>query len=79
MPKSHNASPPPLISRHALRIPQAAQFVGGTPWLIEELIRNGEIPFRVIGKYRVLDADDLDAWLQAQPKRRIMNKKEIAA
>jgi excisionase family DNA binding protein len=56
-----------------LRIPQAAEYIGATNWFIEELVRNGEIPFRDYGKYRTLDADDLDAWVQRQPKKRMKN------
>jgi excisionase family DNA binding protein len=62
-----------------LRIPEAAEYISGTNWLLEELIRNGEIPFREIGKYRTLDADDLDAWIKSQPKRRIVQIKIVVA
>jgi excisionase family DNA binding protein len=68
----------PLRSRHSLRIPEAAEYVSGTNWLIEELIRNGEIPFREIGRYRTLDADDLDAWLKKQPKQWASEVKKIS-
>jgi excisionase family DNA binding protein len=74
-----SAHTPPLRSRHSLRIPEAAEYISGTNWLVEELIRNGEIPFREIGKYRTLDADDLDAWIMRQPKRRIGQNKIIVA
>jgi excisionase family DNA binding protein len=69
----------PLRSRHSFRIPEAAEYISGTNWLVEELIRNGEIPFREIGKYRTLDADDLDAWIKSQPKRRIVQIKIVVA
>lgn len=62
---------PPLRSRHALRVPDAAEYIGATNWFVEELIRNGEIPFREYGKYRTLSADDLDAWIVRQPRKRI--------
>jgi excisionase family DNA binding protein len=69
-----------LRSRHALRIPQAAEYIGATNWFVEELVRNGEIPFRDYGKYRTLDADDLDAWVQRQPKKRMKgNAIQVAA
>ena len=69
----------PLRSRHALRIPEAAEFIGATNWFVEELIRNGEVPFRDYGKYRTLDTDDLDAWIKNQPKRLIIHNKIVVA
>lgn len=51
-----------------LRIPQAALYIGGTNWQVEEVLRGGEIPYRVIGKYRVLEIADLDEWIAKQPK-----------
>jgi excisionase family DNA binding protein len=78
-PAAASAHTPPLRSRHSLRIPEAAEYISGTNWLVEELIRNGEIPFREIGKYRTLDADDLDAWIMRQPKRRIVQNKIVVA
>ena len=55
-------------------------YAGVTPFFIEELTRGGEIPFRelaladgtISGKGRVYDADDLDAWIQSQPKQRVL-------
>ena len=58
------------VSRHSLGIRRAAYYLDATPWFVEELIRDGAIPFRQVGPHRVLDADDLDAWLLAQPKLR---------
>jgi excisionase family DNA binding protein len=72
-------APPSFFSRHALRVPQAAEYVGGTNWFVEELIRNGEIEFREYGKYRTLDADDLDEWIKKQQKKRIVQNKTVAA
>jgi excisionase family DNA binding protein len=68
-----------LRSRHSLRISEAAEYVSGTNWLIEELIRNGEIPFREIGRYRTLDADDLDEWIIRQPKKRLKDNQVLVA
>jgi excisionase family DNA binding protein len=61
---------PPVRSRHCLSVPEAAAYLCSSNWHIEELIRCGEIPFRQIAKHRVLDADDLDTWIESQPKQR---------
>jgi len=49
-----------------LRIPQAAQYIGGTNWFVEELCRNRRIAFLTVGKYRVIDIRELDRWIEAQ-------------
>lgn len=67
------------VSRHALRPDQAAVYIGASPFFVEELIRNGEIPFRDFAQGRVVDADDLDVWLSKQPKYVIRNKVQTAA
>lgn len=61
---------PPIRSPHCLSVPEAAAYLCSSNWHIEELIRRGEIPFRQIAKHRVIDADDLDAFLQSIPKER---------
>jgi hypothetical protein len=72
VPNPATTATPPFRSRHALRIPDAAIYIGATPFYVEELIRAGELPFREYSKYRTLDADDLDAWIQRQPKVRVL-------
>jgi excisionase family DNA binding protein len=54
------------ISPRLLRIPQAAQYIGGTNWFVEELCRNRQIAFLTVGKYRVIDVRELDRWIEAQ-------------
>jgi excisionase family DNA binding protein len=49
-----------------LRIPDAAHYIGGTNWFVEELIRGNKIRFLTVGKYRVIDTVDLDAWIERQ-------------
>ena len=70
-PAEPTVSSPALVSRHALRVPLAALYIGVTNFFMEEMIRNGEVPFRDYGQARVVDADDLDEWVQRQPKKRI--------
>jgi hypothetical protein len=73
-----NPAPPtiPLRSRHALPIPDAARYLGLTNWFVEEAVRNGLLPFRILSNgsnesVRLLSADDLDAFLASTPKQRI--------
>ena len=54
-----------------LRIPEAAHYIGGTNWCVEELVRAKRIPFIVVGKYRVIDVRDLDAWIDAEKKAQL--------
>jgi excisionase family DNA binding protein len=54
------------IAPRLLRIPQAAQYIGGTNWFVEELCRNKRIAFLTVGKYRVIDVRELDRWIEAQ-------------
>ena len=58
--------PKAAISPRLLRIPQAAQYIGGTNWFVEELCRNKRITFLTVGKYRVIDVRELDRWIEAQ-------------
>ena len=70
VPAAANPTIPPFRSRLALTVPEAALYTCTSNWFVEELIRSGVIPFRVLGKHRVLDADDLDTWIASQPKQR---------
>jgi excisionase family DNA binding protein len=76
-PISNPAPTIPLRSRHALTVPQAAVYLSVTNWWIEELIRNGKIPFRTLDNgsnesVRLLDCDDLDLVLTSTPKQRVL-------
>src|SRR5258708_2441220 len=72
-----NPAPTILRSRHALPVPDAARYLGVTNWFVEELVRNGLLPFRELNNGsnsspRLLDADDLDSFLVSQPKQRVL-------
>jgi hypothetical protein len=54
------------VSPRLLRIPQAAQYIGGTNWFVEELCRNRRIAYLTVGKYRVIDVRELDRWIDVQ-------------
>ena len=54
------------IQPRLLRIPEAAAYLGATNWFVEELVRANAIPFLTVGKYRVIDICDLDAWIEKE-------------
>jgi hypothetical protein len=56
----------PIVFPRLLRIPLAAQYIGGTNWFVEELCRNRQIAYLTVGKYRVIDVRELDRWIEAQ-------------
>lgn len=67
------ASPslPVLIIPRLLRIQDAARYLSSTTWFVETLIREKQIPSLIIGKRRVIDINDLDAWIEKQKPRSV--------
>ena len=61
----------PSITPRLFRLPQAAHYLGATNWFVEEQFRNGNIPYLTVGKYRVVDVRDLDAWIDAEKARQM--------
>jgi hypothetical protein len=57
------------IRPRALRPPAAAAYLGCTPNLIEDLWRDGILPFRILGGQRVVDVQDLDKYFESLPKQ----------
>jgi excisionase family DNA binding protein len=57
------------LSPRVLRIPEAAQWLATTTFHIEELMRSGTLPFRVVGKARVIEISDLNTYLESIPKQ----------
>jgi len=71
-PNTTSGSSPgvPLFLRpRALRPPAAAAYIGGTAGLIEQLWRDGELPYRLVGGVRVVLVEDLDAYLDGLEKK----------
>lgn len=56
---------PPVISR-GLRIREAAEYMGVSPWFIELKIRSKELPALRLCRHYTLLREDLDAFLDAQ-------------
>jgi excisionase family DNA binding protein len=60
---------PTVIIPRMLRIPDVARYLSATNWFVEELIRNRKLRFRILGKRRVVDIQDLDDWIEAEKQR----------
>ncbi len=61
-----SSSVPSAITPRLLRLREAAFYLSSTTWFIEELVRTCKIRSRIIGKRRVIDIRDLDAWIEKQ-------------
>ena len=63
--KSPPVSQNPVINldRRGLRIKEAADYIGSTPWFIEVAVRSKKIPAHKLGRHYVLFKDDLDAYV----------------
>ena len=59
-PSTSSSTSPPS---RGLRIKQAAEYLGSTPWFIEVAIREQKIPAHKLGRHYVLFKDDLDAYV----------------
>ena len=70
-PNSSSGSSPdiPLFLPRGMRPNIAAHYLGCTPFHIEELMRNGILPFRILGGQRVVDVEDLDKYFESLPKQ----------
>jgi hypothetical protein len=67
------------LSPRGLRPPTAALYIGGTAGLIEQLWREGTIPYRLVGGVRVALIEDLDAYLDSLPKQTGKRREPVAA
>lgn len=54
-----------------LRIQDAARYLSATTWFVETLIREKKIPSLIVGKRRVLDVVDLDAWIESEKAKSV--------
>jgi hypothetical protein len=81
-PDNKNAAPSGaqlFLRPRALRPPAAADYLGTTPGNIEQLMRDGVLPFRVLGQVRVIAIEDLDAYLDSLPKQHGKLREPVAA
>jgi excisionase family DNA binding protein len=52
-------------TRRGLRIKDAAEYIGSSPWFIEVAIRQKKIPAHKLGRHYVLFKDDLDNYIES--------------
>lgn len=78
---SSSTSPgvPLFLRPRALRPPAAADYLGTTPGFIEQLFREGKLPFRLLGQVRVVAVEDLDQYLDSLPKQTGKLRHPVAA
>jgi excisionase family DNA binding protein len=50
--------------RRGLRIKEAAEYLGSTPWFVEVAIRSKKISAHKLGRHYVLFKDDLDNFIE---------------
>jgi hypothetical protein len=55
---------PVVIIPRVLKIPDAAKYLSATPWFVEGLLRDGEVPSFIQGKDRVVDCRELDKYVE---------------
>jgi hypothetical protein len=54
-----------VLRPRGLRPPAAAAYLGTTPFAVEELMRSGKLPFRIVGGARVIAVEDLDNYFDS--------------
>jgi excisionase family DNA binding protein len=63
-PLHPSATLPAIIVPKLLRIQDAARYLSATTCFVATMLREGKIPSLILGKRRVVDVDDLDAWIK---------------
>jgi hypothetical protein len=71
--------PLPCVWPRAMRPPLASLYVGGTAGLIEQLWRDGLLPYRLVGGVRVALREDLDKYLDRLEEKTGKLREPIAA
>jgi excisionase family DNA binding protein len=69
----HNVAP------RWLDAPTAASYLSCSPNIIEELWRSSELPYVIVGRKRVCEKSDLDAWCDKQQKETGKRREPVQA
>jgi len=51
--------------KRLISIREAGEYLSRSPWTIAEMVRTGKIPYVRDGKRKLLDLQDLDAWIDS--------------
>lgn len=62
-----------------LRVPDAAVMIGATPGYVEQQMRDGVLPYRMVGGTRVIALEDLKAHFDSIPKETGKRREPVAA
>jgi excisionase family DNA binding protein len=62
---------PAVLVPRLLRIQDAARYLSATTWFVETLIREKKILSLIVGKRRVIDVLDLDAWIENEKMKSV--------
>jgi len=62
-----------------LRVPEAALLIGATNGYIEQAMRDGTLPYRMVGGTRVIALEDLKAHFDSIPKETGKRREPTAA
>ncbi len=62
-----------------VRPPDAADLIGATPGYIEQQMRDGLLPYRMVGGTRVIAVEDLKAHFDSIPKETGKRREPVAA
>ena len=54
-----------VLRPRGLRPPAAAAYLGTTSFFVEQLMRSGELSFRIVGGARVIAVEDLDKYFDS--------------
>jgi excisionase family DNA binding protein len=52
-----------MPAARGLRIKEAADYIGATPWYLEILIRSNQVPAYELGRHHVLFREGLDTFI----------------
>ncbi len=77
--QASGTSPGVPCPKLGLRPPDAAELIGATPGYIEQVMRDGVLPYRMIGGTRVIALADLEAHFLSIPKESGKRREPIAA
>ncbi len=52
-----------VLPPHGVRIMDVANYMGVTPWYVEEIVRSGELPALKLCRHYTILREDIDAFL----------------